>query len=675
MEIFGHQISAPRLPSFGEVRGAIVADAQAVRHFGAAALDGARNLGHHGADLGRRFAADPDGTTRAVASAARHGITHVADATQKGITHGVHAAQTGIHHGVMWTGHKIHQSAEAARAAVPGDNIVARGVRAQITDTEHQARFTVGAVGGVAHEVVGLAGSVGQLGVKATELQAKAQVGMAELAGSSSARTELRHGMIDLAQRSGHALQHGGQVVHDYAASVAAHPSRLGGDVRGVAAATWDATKSGAGTAWKATSGFVKSQVHEMQAASARGQGWETAGFKTGQVASYFIPVGGEAKAVLGVGEVAVRATVETGARVTTEAVAKGATETLARTATTTLARDTAKGAGARAAGTQTRVVELAATPAARHAAEKTGADLVARADAARGAVRVARNGGITAQDLAGATRASGREVALYRDVASGERYLAVGTRTGVEVPAGAKLIAHTQPGIGAGAVRASVADEAALTQLRQRSSVIIDGGGTAATRFRATEQGAVVARGERAGATVRVSTPNVGKADLDAFRARINVPSTETVAVAKTDIPALAGTKFEGASPRVWDEAKIPRAQPGPISSPSNFTAAQAHAEEDIANQFIRKVEEKGLTQADLTGRTLEMHVSNATGVCNTCRQGLESDKAAGVIKQLSERYPGLKIHVTVETNPTAKLVGPSDFVVQGGKYVSRNR
>jgi len=673
MEIFGHQISAPRLPSFGEVRGAIVADAQAVRHFGSAALDGARNLGHQGADLGRRFAADPDGTTRAVASAARHGIAHVADATQKGITHGVHAAQTGIHHGVMWAGHKIHEGADAARAAVPGDNIVSRGIRAQITDSEHQARFTVGAVGGVANEAVGLAGSVAQLGVKVTELQAKAQVGMAELAGSSSARAELGHRMIDLAQRSGHALQHGGHVVHDYATSVAAHPGRLGGDVRGVAAATRDATKSGAGTAWNATSGFVKGQYHEMQAAAAHGQGWETAGFKTGQVGSYFIPVGGEARAVLGTGEVVARATVGTGARVTTEAVAKGTTETLARTGITTLARD-AVGAGARA-GAETRVVELAATPAARHAAEKAGADLVARADAAGGAVRVARNGGITAQDLAGATRASGREVALYRDAASGERYLAVGTKTGVEVPAGAKLIAHTQPGIGAGAVRASVTDEAALTRLGQPSSVIIDEGGTAATRFRATEQGAVVARGERAGATVRVSTPNVGKADLDAFRARINVPSTETVAVAKTDIPALAGTKFEGASPRVWDEAKIPRAQPGPIASPSNFTAAQAHAEEDIANQFIRKVEEKGITQADLEGKTLEMHVSNATGVCNTCRQGLESDKAAGVIKQLSERYPSLKIHVTVETSPTAKLVGPSDFVVQDGKYLSRNR
>lgn len=671
MEIFGHQISAPRLPSFGEVRGAIVADAQAVRHFGAAALDGARNLGHHGADLGRRFAADPDGTTRAVASAARHGITHVADATQKGITHGVHAAQTGIHHGVMWTGHKIHQSAEAARAAVPGDNIVARGVRAQITDTEHQARFTVGAVGGVAHEVVGLAGSVGQLGVKATELQAKAQVGMAELAGSSSARTELRHGMIDLAQRSGHALQHGGQVVHDYAASVAAHPSRLGGDVRGVAPATWDATKSGAGTAWKATSGFVKSQVHEMQAASARGQGWETAGFKTGQVASYFIPVGGEAKAVLGVGEVAVRATVETGARVTTEAVAKGATETLARTATTTLARDTAKGAGARAAGTQTRVVELAATPAARHAAEKTGADLVARADAARGAVRVARNGGITAQDLAGATRASGREVALYRDVASGERYLAVGTRTGVEVPAGAKLIAHTQPGIGAGAVRASVADEAALTQLRQRSSVIIDGGGTAATRFRATEQGAALAGVETR--AMRLNAPLIGKAELETFRKTLGkAAEMPTAAVAKTDIPQLSGRTFSGASSKVLEVAgrlpqstklfdvatkKVVQASDA-IRSPFTHSSSWFHAEMDIANQFKAALKQAGLTEADTSGRSLSMHVSQE--VCGSCKAGLaKADKPAGILKQLSQAYPKMTIEITAEgTNEIIKLL-----------------
>jgi hypothetical protein len=99
---------------------------------------------------------------------------------------------------------------------------------------------------------------------------------------------------------------------------------------------------------------------------------------------------------------------------------------------------------------------------------------LIKGAEAGGGTVRVGRSGGVTAQDLAAASRQSGSEVALYRNLATNERFVAVGTRTGVEVPQGSRLIAHTQPGTGASAVRASVADEAALSRLGQRSSIII---------------------------------------------------------------------------------------------------------------------------------------------------------------------------------------------------------
>jgi hypothetical protein len=47
-------------------------------------------------------------------------------------------------------------------------------------------------------------------------------------------------------------------------------------------------------------------------------------------------------------------------------------------------------------------------------------------------------------------SRQSGSEVALYRNLSTNERFVAVGTRTGVEVPQGSRLIAHTQPGTGA---------------------------------------------------------------------------------------------------------------------------------------------------------------------------------------------------------------------------------
>jgi hypothetical protein len=125
--------------------------------------------------------------------------------------------------------------------------------------------------------------------------------------------------------------------------------------------------------------------------------------------------------------------------------------------------------------------------------------------------VRVERAGGLNAQDLAAMSRQSGSEVALYRNTSNGERYIAIGNKTGVNIPENSRLIAHTQPGTGAAAVRASVADEAALARLNQRSSVIIDEGGTAATRFRPTERGAELARTETG--PVKVRSPEVGNA------------------------------------------------------------------------------------------------------------------------------------------------------------------
>ncbi len=206
----------------------------------------------------------------------------------------------------------------------------------------------------------------------------------------------------------------------------------------------------------------------------------------TGQVASYLIPVGAGAKAA----SAGVRGV---------EAIAVGGTRTLAREGGE---------AALRVAGAETRAVTLAASPAARQAAEVSGAKLLQGAEAGGGTVRVARSGGVTAQDLAAASRQSGREVALYRNTATSERFVAVGTRTGVEVPQGSRLIAHTQPGTGASAVRASLADEAALARLGQRSSVIIDEGGTAATRFRATEAGSALARTDASAVRLRAPDP-----------------------------------------------------------------------------------------------------------------------------------------------------------------------
>jgi hypothetical protein len=159
---------------------------------------------------------------------------------------------------------------------------------------------------------------------------------------------------------------------------------------------------------------------------------------------------------------------------------------------------------------------------------------------------------------------------------------------------------------------------------------------------------------------------------EIEKFRARRGVPTRHTIAVARTSLPGLEDVTFEGASPRVRDEAGLPRATPGPIASPSRWVFHQRHAEEDIANQFVRAVEDRGLKPSDLEGHTLVIDISNPAGVCPTCRQGLGTEEQPGVLKQLSQRYPGLTIQVSVQTQPGIRARGPTNFAIKNGRYVS---
>lgn len=146
------------------------------------------------------------------------------------------------------------------------------------------------------------------------------------------------------------------------------------------------------------------------------------------------------------------------------------------------------------------------------------------------------------------------------------------------------------------------------------------------------------------------------GLTELDALRARLNVPETNTVGVGRTDVPGLEMLMFEGASTGVLREAELPPAPLGPIAAPFENPLFTRHAEEVMANQFVRAVEEAGLTPADMAGRTLDLHVS--TAVCTMCRSGLTGTGAPpGVLKQLSDTYPELTIRVTSE-GPQGTLV-----------------
>jgi hypothetical protein len=166
---------------------------------------------------------------------------------------------------------------------------------------------------------------------------------------------------------------------------------------------------------------------------------------------------------------------------------------------------------------------------------------------------------------------------------------------------------------------------------------------------------------------------PNVGLSQIADFRARHTVPTTHTIAVGRTNVPGLEDFPFEGASPAVRQEAELPPTIPGEIESSSQIPRDRRHAEEDLFNQFIRKVEERRLP-SDVEGK-LVIYLPNPIGVCPTCRWGLNNpDVRAGVIKQFSELHPKFTIEFLVDTQPGIKTIGPSRFTVQNGKYISRS-
>ena len=166
-----------------------------------------------------------------------------------------------------------------------------------------------------------------------------------------------------------------------------------------------------------------------------------------------------------------------------------------------------------------------------------------------------------------------------------------------------------------------------------------------------------------------------IGKTDLDALRHKLGVPETDTIAVGKTDVKGMEGVTFEGQSPKVRSEAGLPDLDEiwaeRNIKSPGNNSLFTRHAEEALANDFDRAVIKAGINPQDVSG-VLKIHQSNPTGVCRKCIQGLANDNVSpGVLKQLSLKYPNLRIEVTSEILPDVKVIGKSNFVIQNGQYV----
>ena len=174
---------------------------------------------------------------------------------------------------------------------------------------------------------------------------------------------------------------------------------------------------------------------------------------------------------------------------------------------------------------------------------------------------------------------------------------------------------------------------------------------------------------------SVSRSSIKIGTEDISALREKWSVPKTETVAVGKTDVAGLEDLTFVGGSPKVRKEADLPdldEAMPNRnIKAPSNNPLFTRHAEEGVLNEFDAAVMQKGLNPEEVTG-TLRLHQSNPSGVCRKCYQGLANDKVpAGVLKQLSQRYPNLTIIVTSETNEAVKVTGRLELNIRNGKYI----
>jgi hypothetical protein len=166
----------------------------------------------------------------------------------------------------------------------------------------------------------------------------------------------------------------------------------------------------------------------------------------------------------------------------------------------------------------------------------------------------------------------------------------------------------------------------------------------------------------------------SVNSTDLAALRSNLGIgPDLQTLAIARSNVPGLEGVTFNGGSPAIYDAAGLPRPEPGPISSPNPLPLFQNHAEQDIANQFVNAVNNAGLTQAELAGRNLNIMISNPTGVCTICAQGLSNPNVApGVLMQLSNTYPGLNINVLVDTVPSIIPKTGSQITILGGARVN---
>ena len=116
------------------------------------------------------------------------------------------------------------------------------------------------------------------------------------------------------------------------------------------------------------------------------------------------------------------------------------------------------------------------------------------------------------------------------------------------------------------------------------------------------------------------------------------------TVGALETDIPGVAEIDVRG-SPRAPTE--VDPATPRVLQPATDVTLAQFHAEEQLLNRLIQRLQELGLQLSALRGRVVRIVVDQ--GVCGYCQSGLATESShAGTIRQFAERYPGIRLELT---------------------------
>ncbi|MFI8961903.1 hypothetical protein ACIGO8_07290 [Streptomyces sp. NPDC053493] len=129
------------------------------------------------------------------------------------------------------------------------------------------------------------------------------------------------------------------------------------------------------------------------------------------------------------------------------------------------------------------------------------------------------------------------------------------------------------------------------------------------------------------------------------------------TVAVARTDIPALAGELFTGGSPRALGSYDPGHA----IRPPENVVVPQAHghAEQDIGQQIDARLAALGPAERQAArGHTVSVRVDQE--VCSICAAALGGGPRAGVLARLSARHPDIVFEVTADDTSTVyRIVG----------------